>query len=53
MTPTPTPDAPGRVFALVPCAGIGARADAGGPKQYALLAGRSLVAHTLTALAQV
>jgi len=53
MTPTPTPDAPGRVFALVPCAGIGARADAGGPKQYALLAGRSLVAHTLAALEQV
>ena len=29
-----------RCFALVPCAGIGARAGAGGPKQYAPLAGR-------------
>ncbi len=42
-----------RLFALVPCAGIGERAAAGGPKQYAPLAGLSLVAHTLAALAQV
>jgi 2-C-methyl-D-erythritol 4-phosphate cytidylyltransferase len=42
-----------RFFALVPCAGIGARAGAAGPKQYATLAGRPLVAHTLTALQQV
>ena len=42
-----------RFFALVPCAGIGARAGAGGPKQYAALAGRPLVAHTLAALQQV
>jgi 2-C-methyl-D-erythritol 4-phosphate cytidylyltransferase len=41
---------PPRLFALVPCAGVGERAGAGGPKQYALLAGRSLVAHTLLAL---
>jgi 2-C-methyl-D-erythritol 4-phosphate cytidylyltransferase len=34
-----------RFFALVPCAG--------GPKQYAPLAGRPLVAHTLAALQQV
>jgi len=42
-----------RCFALVPCAGIGLRAGAGGPKQYASLAGRSLVAHTLSALQAV
>jgi 2-C-methyl-D-erythritol 4-phosphate cytidylyltransferase len=32
---------------------VGERAGAGGPKQYALLAGRSLVAHTLMALQAV
>ena len=42
-----------RRHALVPCAGVGARAGAGGPKQYAPLLGRPLVAHTLTALAAV
>ncbi len=42
-----------RCFALVPCAGVGARAAAPGPKQYVMLAGRSVVAHTLHALAQV
>ncbi|WP_395702578.1 2-C-methyl-D-erythritol 4-phosphate cytidylyltransferase [Aquabacterium sp.] len=42
-----------RCFALVPCAGVGLRAGAGGPKQYALLGGRPLVAHTLAALAGV
>jgi len=42
-----------RLFALVPCAGIGVRAGAGGPKQYAALAGRALVAHTLAALQRV
>ena len=42
-----------RCFALVPCAGVGARAGAGGPKQYAPLAGQAVVAHTLTALAAV
>ena len=42
-----------RLFALVPCAGTGARSGADGPKQYAALAGRALVAHTLAALADV
>lgn len=42
-----------RCFALVPCAGVGERAQAGGPKQYAHVAGRSVVAHTLAALAAV
>ncbi len=43
-------DAAPRCFALVPCAGIGERAGTGVPKQYAPLAGRALVAHTLAAL---
>ncbi len=42
-----------RCFALVPCAGVGLRAGAGGPKQYAPLAGLAVVAHTLQALAAV
>ncbi len=42
-----------RLYALVPCAGVGERAGAAGPKQYAMLGERSLVAHTLAALAQV
>jgi len=42
-----------RLFALVPCAGVGARAGIGRPKQYAPLAGRALVAHTLAALSAV
>lgn len=44
---------PPRCFAIVPCAGVGLRAGAGGPKQYAPLAGRAVVAHTLAALAAV
>lgn len=44
---------PSRLFALVPCAGVGERAAANGPKQYAALAGASVVSHTLAALAQV
>ena len=42
-------DAP-RCYALVPCAGIGAGPATGAAKQYALLAGRAVVAHTLAAL---
>ena len=42
-----------RLFALVPCAGVGARSGAAGPKQYVPIAGRALVAHTLDALARV
>jgi 2-C-methyl-D-erythritol 4-phosphate cytidylyltransferase / 2-C-methyl-D-erythritol 2,4-cyclodiphosphate synthase len=42
-----------RCFALVPCAGFGTRAGADGPKQYVGVAGRSVVAHTLAALARV
>ncbi len=42
-----------RCYALVPCAGVGARAGTAGPKQYAALAGQVVVAHTLRALATV
>jgi 2-C-methyl-D-erythritol 4-phosphate cytidylyltransferase len=42
-----------RCFALVPCAGRGERAGLGAPKQYAPLAGRPMVAHTLAALGRV
>lgn len=45
--------APPRYFALVPCAGVGARSGAAGPKQYAVIAGKPMVAHTLAALSQV
>ena len=47
------PDPAQRCFALVPCAGVGRRAGAEGPKQYASVAGRSVVAHTLAALVAV
>ena len=53
MTQSPAPESLPHLYALVPCAGTGERSGAQGPKQYALLAGRSLVAHTLAALAQV
>jgi 2-C-methyl-D-erythritol 4-phosphate cytidylyltransferase len=49
-TPSTTP---ARCFALVPCAGVGERAGTTLPKQYADLAGRPLVAHTLQALREV
>jgi 2-C-methyl-D-erythritol 4-phosphate cytidylyltransferase/2-C-methyl-D-erythritol 2,4-cyclodiphosphate synthase len=42
-----------RLYALVPCAGVGARAGTALPKQYAPLAGRPLVAHTVDALRAV
>jgi 2-C-methyl-D-erythritol 4-phosphate cytidylyltransferase len=42
----PDPD----LYAVVPCAGVGERAGAGQPKQYAQVAGHSLVHHTLQAL---
>ncbi len=49
MSALPAP----RCFALVPCAGVGARAGTSEPKQYARLAGRAVVAHTLQALQAV
>ena len=42
-----------RCFALVPCAGSGSRAGTLQPKQYELIAGKSMVMHTLTALGSV
>jgi len=42
-----------RLYALVPCAGVGLRAGARGPKQYAQLGGQAMVARTLQALAGV
>ena len=42
-----------RLYALVPCAGVGVRACTQGPKQYVQLAGRSMVGHTLDALRRV
>jgi 2-C-methyl-D-erythritol 4-phosphate cytidylyltransferase len=42
-----------RCYALLPCAGVGARSGAEHPKQYVPIAGRPMVAHTLAALAQV
>ncbi len=51
--PMPTRTEPPRLYALVPCAGVGQRAGTAGPKQYEALAGRSVVAHTLAALAGV
>lgn len=44
---------PANLYALVPCAGVGERAGAGGPKQYADVAGRPMVQYTLDALAKV
>jgi 2-C-methyl-D-erythritol 4-phosphate cytidylyltransferase len=44
---------PARLFALVPCAGLGLRAGAGGPKQYAAVAGLPMVVRTLQSLRQV
>ena len=48
-TTQPTPPEP-RLYGLVPCAGVGLRAGTTGPKQYAGLGGRALVAHTLRSL---
>ena len=53
MTPATPTESPPRLYALVPCAGSGVRAGTTGPKQYAALAGQSLIAHTLHAVSQV
>ncbi|MEN9418290.1 MAG: hypothetical protein RI988_1910 [Pseudomonadota bacterium] len=49
MSEVPLP----RLYALVPCAGIGARSGAALPKQYVRLGGQALVGHTLAALGKV
>ncbi|KNZ33913.1 MAG: 2-C-methyl-D-erythritol 4-phosphate cytidylyltransferase [Methylibium sp. NZG] len=53
MTAAHSPDVSPALYALVPCAGTGERAGADGPKQYAPIGGRSMVAHTLSALSRV
>ena len=44
---------PSRLWALIPCAGTGARSGAEGPKQYQPVAGKPMVLHTLAAFAAV
>ena len=53
MPQPPNPHSSPRLYALVPCAGVGERAGTVGPKQYETLAGSTVVGHTLAALAQV
>ncbi len=53
MPQPPNPHSSPRLYALVPCAGVGERAGTAGPKQYESLAGSTVVGHTLAALAQV
>ncbi len=52
ITPAAPSDSP-RFWALIPCAGMGARSGANGPKQYQPVAGRPMVMHTLAAFAGV
>ncbi len=47
------PPSSSRIWALIPCAGTGARAGSDGPKQYRCLAGQPMVMHTLAAFAGV
>jgi 2-C-methyl-D-erythritol 4-phosphate cytidylyltransferase len=42
-----------RIFALIPCGGVGSRSGEGLPKQYREIAGKPMVAHTLAAFAAV
>jgi len=44
---------PDRIWALIPCAGTGARSGSDGPKQYQSIAGKPMVLHTLEAFAAV
>lgn len=53
MTQTTPQDPQARLFALIPCAGSGARAGTARPKQYQPVAGQPMVLHTLAALARV
>ncbi|TAG26778.1 MAG: 2-C-methyl-D-erythritol 4-phosphate cytidylyltransferase [Burkholderiales bacterium] len=49
MPPSSNP----RIFALIPCGGVGSRSGEGLPKQYREIAGLPMVAHTLAAFAHV
>jgi 2-C-methyl-D-erythritol 4-phosphate cytidylyltransferase len=51
-SPVPQSSNP-QFWALIPCAGAGARAGASGPKQYQSLLGKPLVLHTLSAFTKV
>ena len=44
-----SPEDPARIWVVIPCAGVGARAATAVPKQYQPIAGRPLVLHTLAA----
>ena len=50
---SPAPLPVQRIWAVVPCGGSGSRAGGDVPKQYRMLAGLPVLAHTLVALAQV
>jgi 2-C-methyl-D-erythritol 4-phosphate cytidylyltransferase len=50
---SPIPATSRRLYALVPCGGVGERAGTPMPKQYAPLCGQPLVCHTLGALRAV
>ncbi len=49
----PLSAADSRIFALIPCGGVGTRSGDGLPKQYRAIAGLPMVAHTLLAFAGV
>jgi 2-C-methyl-D-erythritol 4-phosphate cytidylyltransferase len=42
-----------KIFALIPCGGVGSRSGEGLPKQYREIAGKPMVSHTLAAFAAV
>jgi 2-C-methyl-D-erythritol 4-phosphate cytidylyltransferase len=42
-----------RLWALIPCAGVGTRAGSAGPKQYQPVAGKAMVLHTLASFSAV
>lgn len=52
MPLNPTPDS-FALHVLIPCGGTGSRAGAGLPKQYRVLAGNTVLGHTLAALRRV
>jgi 2-C-methyl-D-erythritol 4-phosphate cytidylyltransferase len=52
ITPASPSDTP-RFWAVIPCAGTGARSGASGPKQYQPIAGKPMVMHTLAAFTGV
>jgi 2-C-methyl-D-erythritol 4-phosphate cytidylyltransferase len=53
MTSLPLNPSASRLYALIPCGGIGSRSGEGLPKQYRPIAGQAMVAHTVDAFAGV